>query len=318
MEACHHAIRPVPGPRLGGHGQLIRLAGVAQIQRVRHLDRRGCRALARQLGDGLGLHGREQRGQLVRTRLRRGREHGPHQRHFERARQQAGGGEEAGSGRHDRTGHAQDGGKRAGVQWSTPSKSHHGEAARVVSALDRDDAQGTGHVGVDEADDAGGQVHGAQVQPLGKRGHSAHGRVAIHRHGAAEQVRRVEPSEQQVGVRHRGIGAAACVADRAGIGPRAHGADAQRAAGIHVGDGPPSGRYLCQIQERKAHGVAAAAHVPPAVRAAGRLIFGHGLGRTMQDRAGLGRRTAHVQAQHALQLQAPGQLRRRRQTAGRP
>ena len=56
---------------------------------------------------------------------------------------------------------------------------------------------------------------------------------------AAEEIVGIEPAEHDVGVGDGRLGAAAAIADRAGIGARAVRADLERADVVDPGDRPP-------------------------------------------------------------------------------
>ena len=64
--------------------------------------------------------------------------------------QQAVGAEHAGRGRDQHAGDAEQGGERAAVQRAGAAERHQREVARIVAALDRDDAHGADHVVVED------------------------------------------------------------------------------------------------------------------------------------------------------------------------
>ena len=64
-----------------------------------------------------------------------------------------------------------------------------------------------------------------------------------------------KPAEQQIGIRHRGLGAAA-IADRAGIGSGRFRTDAKRSAGVEARDGASAGAYSMYVEHGHANGEA--------------------------------------------------------------
>ena len=105
------------------------------------------------------------------------------------------------------------------MQRAGAAERDEGEVARVVPALDRDDAQRTQHLRVHDRDDR------ARVDRRRAR--------ARRRRGRARRRRRAAPAARpssEVGVGDRRLRAAAPVARRARVGAGALGADAQRAA----------------------------------------------------------------------------------------
>ena len=74
---------------------------------------------------------------------------------------------------------------------------------------------------------------------------------------AAEKARVVEPAEQQIGVGHGGLGAAATVAGRPRIGAGAVRADMQPTVLVAPGDRPAAGADLDDVDDRQLHRLAA-------------------------------------------------------------
>ena len=72
---------------------------------------------------------------------------------------------------------------------------------------------------------------------------------------SAQKALRLQPAEQQVGIRHRGLGAAA-VTDRTGIGSGGFRADPQRSAGVEARDGASAGAYSMNVEHGHADGEA--------------------------------------------------------------
>src|SRR4029078_9604049 len=96
-----------------------------------------------------------------------------------------------------------------------------GEVARVDAAANGDGADGVGHAGVDDVENALRHRLGGKTELLGDAGNRLAGETEIEAHAAAGKIGRVDAAEDGVGVGHRRLGAAAAVARRAGSGARA-------------------------------------------------------------------------------------------------
>src|SRR6185436_6204609 len=72
---------------------------------------------------------------------------------------------------------------------------------------------------------------------------------------AAQKALRLQPAQQQVGIRHRGLGTAA-VANRTGIGSGRFGSHAKGSAGIEARDGASPSAYSMYVEHRHADGEA--------------------------------------------------------------
>ena len=104
------------------------------------------------------------------------------------------------------------------MQRSGAAEGEQGEGARVVAALDRDRADGTHHVGDDDAEDA---VRGAlerEAEAFGERRDRRARQALVERHVAAEQPARRQPAEHEVRIGHRRF---ACRRGRSRRGPAA-------------------------------------------------------------------------------------------------
>ena len=300
-----------------GDGELVGLALVARIDGAleapalrRHagtLEHR--RALALQGGEG-GLQG----GGIGGSSIGVDRAHvvalqvGAHEpERGERARDR----------RADDLGHAELGRECRGVQRPGAAEGREGELARVVAALHRHDLQGFRHRVVDHVDD--GRSRGADIdaQGLGKAlGDGRFGGGVIDGEIAAKQRALVEVAEQQVAVGHRGLGPAAAVADGAGVGAGAPGADAQGPSAVHPGDGAAAGGHLGEIDDRHADRVAGAVHPAVGAGAAADLVLRRRLVLAVADQARLGGGAAHVEGNEVGAAGLPGH-QRCRDDAGR-
>ena len=104
------------------------------------------------------------------------------------------------------------------------------EVPRVVSLGEADHADRTGHLVVGDPQDGGRRGDGIEPERTAElRLDDALDVLHAHRVVHAEQLVRVQSAEQQVGVRDRGLRAAAPVADGAGLRARAARADLQHA-----------------------------------------------------------------------------------------
>ena len=128
---------------------------------------------------------------------------------------------------------------------------------------------------------------------------------------AAEEIVRVEPSQDEVGVGDRGLRPALAIADRPGIGPGALGADSQDAARVHPGDGPATRADFHEVDYWRADWIASAASRSDARlrRRPDLVVLGHA-GRTALDQPGFGGRPAHIEGNHLVVAPRLSQMRR--------
>ena len=82
-------------------------------------------------------------------------------------------------------------------------------------------------------------------------------RVFVETHRTAREVVGVEVAQQQVRIGHRGPGAAAAVADGAGVGTAAFRPDLDETHGVDPGDAAPAGPDLDHVDRRHRHRKAA-------------------------------------------------------------
>ena len=113
---------------------------------------------------------------------------------------------------------------------------------------------GGGHVLVDELVDAGRRVVGRQAERVGHRV-AARPRRASMSSGMSPPRKNhgVEEAEREVGVGDRGLGAAAAVAGRTGVGARRLGADLEQAELVDAGEAAAAGADLDEVDRRHRH-----------------------------------------------------------------
>ncbi len=209
--------------------------------------------------------------------------------------------------RHDDARNAQLARHGDGVKRSAAAIRHQRVVARVEAALGRDAADGERHLDVGEPDDAGG----GRVAPEAER-HAellvdgAGGGRGLERHRAPEEADGVDAAEHDVGVGHRGLGAAARVAHGAGIGARAPRTEGERAPRVDPGDGPAAGAHLLDVDHRDAHRVAV--HV----------VLVRGLDEAAVDDGALRRRAAHVERDEPVRAEDSREARAARGARRRP
>ena len=164
-----------------------------------------------------------------------------------------------------------------------------GELARVQAALDADHPQRAHHLGVGHAHDAQRRLLRVEPERLARRRQRALGQLAPQRHLAAAQLRAVgEQPEEQVGVRHRGVLAAAVVAGGPRLGARGARADAQRPAGVGARDRAAARADRVHVDHRMAD------------RHAGDDGIGRGLRLAADHRRHVGARAAHVEREQVV------------------
>ena len=131
------------------------------------------------------------------------------------------------------------------------------------------------------------------------------GRLGVERHAARERPLGVEPPEDEVGVGHRRLGAAAAVAGRSRLGTGRARADAQRAARVAPADRPAACADGVDVDHRQRDR-------PAADLAARRLAH-----RAVLHDADVARRAAHVEAQEVGLARPAREQRRGGGAAGR-
>jgi hypothetical protein len=200
--------------------------------------------------------------------------------------------------------HAELLGDGCGVQRPGAAEGQQGEAPRVDAALDGHDAQGAGHLGV-------GHAHDPSAQATSRPSSSARRLTAACAASASSATSPASGTSALRWPRTRlasvtvGLGAAAPVAGRPGLGARAARADAQRAAGIAPADRAAAGPDGVDVDHRQRQ--RPAADLAPSSRARGRPRR-----RTRRTSA------AHVEAQQVGLAAALGEQGRRGGAAGRP
>ena len=181
------------------------------------------------------------------------------------------------------------------MQRARPPEGDQREKARIVPALDRDDAQRALHGRVRDPHDAGrGGFDGAPEAARERRDRPL-GAGAVEPHRTAEELGLHQPAEDQIRVGH-GRRAPAAVAGRPRVGACALGADAQRAAAIEPRERPAARAHGVDVERGHAHGKPVDGRLAP-------------VGEGTVDQAHVGRRAPHVERDDAPVPGATGTLR---------
>ena len=125
------------------------------------------------------------------------------------------------------------------------------------------------------------------LEPLGDQAARA---FQIESEVSTQKALRLQSAEKQIGIRHRGLSAAA-VADRAGIGSGGFGPDAERAGGVEAGDGTSARAHGVNVEHGHADGQA------------GNLGLAAGAGLTVHQRD-IGGSSAHIERDDAVEAAA--------------
>ena len=176
---------------------------------------------------------------------------------LDRRGQQAGGREHARMARHQHAGDRQMLRQRTGMQRPGAAERDQGEAARVIAAADRDQADALGHSRVQHSVDAERRRLHGHVERAGDPAlDGGAGETGVERHVATGEVRRVDIAEHHRGVGHRRLGTAPPVgrrarhrAGRARPGPQAAGA-------VEPGDRAAAGADRVDVDHRHAQPMA--------------------------------------------------------------
>ncbi len=130
--------------------------------------------------------------------------------------------ENTGAGRDQRGGHAGLGGQAVGVQGAGAAERDQREIARIEAALHRHQPERAHHGGVGDFDNRvrrGDDVEAGRADCVNGSASASD----VEHDVAAEEVMRIEPAEDEIGVGHRRFRPATPVAGRSGIGPALRG-----------------------------------------------------------------------------------------------
>ncbi len=174
---------------------------------------------------------------------------------------------------------------------------NHRQRARVDAAVGGLHRSRFGHAFVDHVVDAPCATVAGDVEVVREARHRGIRRGAVEREVAAEERALVDVAEQQVGVCHRRLGAAAAVARGAGRGRRAARADLERAELGARRDAAAAGADLDHVDRLDLQREAAALAEALVARD---FELVRNLWLAVRDQAQLRRRAAHVERQHAL------------------
>ena len=137
-------------------------------------------------------------------------------------------------------------------------------------------------------------------------------------HRAPGKLRWADVAQHHVGVGDRGPVAARPVARRAGHRARAAGADPERAAAVDPDDAAAARAHLGQVYDGHLDGVAPALHQPAGQGyARADLVLRRPAQPAVLDERRLGRRAAHVEADHVVQPHALADALGRHDARGR-
>ena len=142
------------------------------------------------------------------------------------------------------------------MQRASSAKSDEHKVPRIVATLHGDEAHGAHHVGIGNLDNAMSRLQGIEPQRLGALAHdSITAHCWIEGHFTAQEKRRVQPAQQQIGIRNRRRGAPLVVTGRTRHCPGAARSDTQRATRIDPGFTAAAGPDFHQVDHRRAHWV---------------------------------------------------------------
>ena len=146
------------------------------------------------------------------------------------------------------------------MQRTGPTKGHEDEGARVVATLHGNQTHGADHVGIGDLHDAMRRLQGVESQGLGTLPHDGHTTgVWVKRDFPAQEKRRVEPAQQQIGIGDGRCRATLAVTDRTRHRPGAAWPHAQGPTGIDPGFTPAPCPNFNQVNHRRAHWITTAA-----------------------------------------------------------
>src|SRR5260221_1039225 len=133
---------------------------------------------------------------------------------------------------------------------TTYTKSRHGDPARITHLPHRDQFEQVDHIGIGDAYDAQGRFFNADSQWSRKGRHRLTRALHVEANAAAEEVLGVDAPDDNVGIGHRGLGAATPIGSWTRFGARAAWPDFERSCWIDPGDAPTSGPDFDDIDDR--------------------------------------------------------------------
>ena len=217
--------------------------------------------------------------------------------------EQAEGGEQAGRGRHQHCPDRELARHAGGEERPVAAEGEQGVVTRVAAPLGRDSANGADHV-------RGGDTVGAERGVFRRQAHRLrHGaleglarRLVVELQRAADEMARIEVSEQQVGVGEGWFRAARTVADGARIGACALRPHLQAARGVEAEQRAAAGADFREVDGRRLDHIARAGHQSGAGDHAGAdTELERARNRAAFDDGRLGRRAAHVEGEDIVQ-----------------
>ena len=184
--------------------------------------------------------------------------------------------------------------QRSGVHRASAAEGDEREVTRIVTAPHRDQLERVDHVGVGNADDSHGRLLEAHLEGIGDGLQGRFGLLDVQGNLAPQEVVRVNPAGQDVGVGHRGLVASPTIAGWARICPRADRTDPQRTGLVDPGNRAAPGSDLHNVDRGRQDGVSG--------KVASMLdaVFRGDLGRAFFHQRGLGGRATDVQRNHVL------------------
>src|SRR5215204_4134047 len=126
----------------------------------------------------------------------------------------------------------------------------------IEPAIDREHANGVDHVLVGDIDDRPGRLKPAKTNATAELVELRLRFRQAERDRAAEEVLRVQPPQNQIGIGDGDLLTTAVIADRTGIGPGAPRTYTQQTAHVDPGDRAASSADGCEIDRRRGDGEA--------------------------------------------------------------
>ena len=136
------------------------------------------------------------------------------------------------------------------MQRAAPAKCNQREVSRIVATLDRNNANGLLHRGLDDAQNPRGKLFDRTETSL-RLVHILHHPFAVELDGTSQEAVRIEPPKRKIGIGDGRLSAAP-EADRPGIGARRFRADAQQPASIEARDRASAGAGSMDVEHRNA------------------------------------------------------------------
>src|SRR5262245_30537359 len=192
------------------------------------------------------------------------------------------------------------------MQSGRSSECQNREPSWINASSHRHEADALGHMRIDHAVDTLSRRHAVESEPFGDAVDGCFRRATIEARTATKEIVRVEKPEDEIGICHRGVAAAAAIARRARPGAGTLGPNMQHAAVVDTCNRPAPSTDAGDVEALQRHALASNAPV------------GRNGGLTADNERDIGRGAAHVERNEVTMAQQAGSVLAAGNAPGRP